>query len=532
MKGKMGRRTMRLLALVAAVMFVITSTAPSNGAEPQKSVARGELTKTPRYGGTLKIVSFSEGRDIGFPPRVVISDGYRVAGAAVETLLRMDRSAKLVPWLATSFKEDAKAKTITLTLRNGVKFHDGTDFNAEAVKWNIELAVSNKGQGTDKIRSVDALNNRTVRINLTEWDNGISSYLAQNLGMIISPTAFKKNGEQWAATHPVGTGPFQFVSWQKDVRVVYNKFPGYWQAGKPYLDGVEFQVMPDPMTREFALRKGEADLSMGPAPPKSIAGLQKDGFLVESLRPGSGSTCLVPTSADPKSPWSDLRVRQAVAYAIDNTAIVKTIFLDQYEVANQWVPKGHWGYNPAVVGYSYNPAKAKKLLAEAGYAAGFKGKITYRGTSEYDQTFTAVQGFLKEVGIDITLEPLATTAALQQIAFEGGRWDGLLISGANTNPDAAAQLASRYSGGGKNYSLMTVPEDYLEAVQNGVSAPNFKSKQKWVQQADKLMIDKYALVIPIFSISDYAVSKPTVHDHGIAVTQSHLWTPENAWIER
>jgi peptide/nickel transport system substrate-binding protein len=524
-----------MLCLFFGTCLVISTADIVSGAEKGRSqpqTQEAKSAKTPQYGGTLRVVSVSEGRDIGYPPKLNVSDGYRVAGAAIETLFRMDRTANLVPWLATSRKEDSKAKTIILTLRQGVKFHDGTNFNAEAVKWNLDEGVRNKVAGTEKISSVDIINDNTVRINLTEWDNGVSNNLAQNLGMIISPTTYKTKGEDWAATHPIGTGPFQFVSWEKDQKVTFKKFPGYWQKGKPYLDGIEFNVVVDSMTREFTLRNREADLMMGVVSPKIVVGLQKDGFAVTSINPGSGSTCLVPSSADPRSPWADVRVRRAVVHAIDRAAIVKNVYENVYVVANQWVPAGHWGWNPSVVGYGYNQAKARKLLTEAGYPNGFKTKLTYRSTAEYDQTFIAVQGFLKEVGIDMMLEPVATTAVLHRLQYDGVKWDGLLVSGANSNPDAASYLALRYSGGGKNFNMMVVPDDYVKAVKSSITATDFKAKQKMVHTAMKLMIDKYALVIPLFSITDTTVCVPAVHTHGMTTTQSNLWTPENVWMEK
>jgi peptide/nickel transport system substrate-binding protein len=185
-----------------------------------------------------------------------------------------------------------------------------------------------------------------------------------------------------------------------------------------------------------------------------------------------------------------------------------------------------------VVGYDYNPAKARKLLAEAGYPNGFKTKLIYRSTAEYDQTFVAVQGFLKEAGIDMVLEPVATTAVLHGLQYNGVKWDGLLVSGANSNPDAASYLALRYSGGGKNFSMMVVPDDYVKAVKSSITATDFKGKQRAVHEAMKLMIDKYVLMIPLFSITDAAVCTQALHAHGMTTTQSNLWTPENVWMEK
>jgi peptide/nickel transport system substrate-binding protein len=505
--------------LLTALLLIGVSVAPLSAAEPK-----------PRYGGTMRMSDYIDGTFIGYPPKIVRSFANRQAAPAIETLLRMDKAGKTIPWLATATKENATAKTITLTLRKGVKFHDDSDFNAEAVKWNLEQHMAAKAPGTERFQSVDVVNDYTVRINLNQWDSTATSNLSQTLGMIISPTAVKKNGVDWAATHPTGTGPFQFVSWEKDTRTVYKKFPGYWQKGKPYLDEIVWTPIADSLVRLLSIRKGEIDLILSVA-PKDLADLEKEGFVVKRPCIGSGATALVPDSANPKSPFADIRVRQAVQYAIDADAIVKGIFQSEWEVANQWLYKGHWGYNASIMKYPYDPAKAKQLLAAAGYPNGFKTKLTYRTSVEWDQTFTAVQGYLKAVGIDTELDPIQS-GKYDQLALQGGRWDGLLVNMVSPNPDVTAALAQIYSGGGKNFTQMLVPDDYVSAIQKAISASDFKTKQKWTQEALKLMADKYRLQIFLLARRDFAVSRPALHNHGIAETPSTgQWTPEDAWVE-
>ena len=485
----------------------------------------------PRYGGTFKFSDVWDGVSIGYPSKNSRFFAFRQVTPAIETLLRSDRTGKPVPWLVTGIKENAAAKTITLTLRKEVKFHDGTDFNAEAVKWNLTQSMSVKSPGTEKLMSVDVIDDYTVRINLTEWDNTVISNLAQALGMMISPTAYKKNGEEWCAKNPVGTGPFQFVSWEKDVRTVYKKFDGYWQKGKPYLDRIEYIPIGDLLTRQFSFMKGELDLVLTVA-AKDVAAFEKDGYVMSRSRIGSGATALVPDSANPKSPFANIKVRQALQYAIDSETIAKTIYFGQVEPTNQWIYKGHWGYNPSVIGYPYNPTKAKQLLAEAGYPNGFKTKLLYRTTPEWDKTFIAVQGFLKAVGIDAELDP-SQVGRYDQIVLQGGKWEGLICNSVSPFPDVAAGLNMMYSGGGKYFSQMLAPDDYVRAIKNGVTAPDFETKQKWTQEAMKLMIDKYCLQIAIFSRSDLGVSRSSLHNHGFCGTpNTTFWTPEDTWLDR
>ena len=442
--------------------------------------------------------------------------------------MRINKAGQPVPWLASVFKEDAKAQTITLTLRKEVKFHDGTDFNAQAVKWNLDQHISAKTAGTEKIKSVDIVDTSTVRITLTTWDSTFVGNLSQFLGMIVSPAAVNKNGAEWAEKNPVGTGPFQFVSWEKDVRTSYKKFPGYWQKGKPYLDTIEYGVISDAMTREFSLKKGETDAAIRLA-PKSLAALEREGFVINRVRGASGAVSLVPDSGNPNSPFANVKVRQALAHAVDTNTIVKTVYLGEAEVANQQIYKGNWAYNPGIVGYPYNPAKAKQLLKEAGYPNGFKTKLLHYSTADHDQFFTAVQGYLKEVGIDVELDP-ATSARQNQVNRQGAKWEGLAHAQPSGNPDVVVHMSTMYMG---SMTQMTVPEDYASAVREAITAPDAKSKTKAIQTAMKLMIDKYALVFPLYFMPDFIPVNKKVHNHGLLSSPNiGLWTPEDVWMEK
>ena len=524
-------------ALFAAIILLCICTQRLGAAEPQKNVpskAKTAATKTPTpvYGGTLRVAEQYDGTSIGYPPKMLRVNSSRQAAPAIETLFRVDTTGNTVPWLAESSRNDVKGKSVTITLRKGVKFHDGTDFDAAAVKWNLDQAIAAKTQGTEMFKSVDVLDNFTIRINLTEWNSTIITTLSQSVGMMISPTAYKTNGEEWCARNPVGTGPFQFVSWEKDVKTVYKKFNSYWQKGKPYLDEIVYTTIADQLTQLLSLKKGEVDVAPWIS-PNEIPALEKDGFVMNYLTSASGSMGLVPDSANPKSPFADVRVRRATRHAIDAEAIVKTLYFGLGESANQWAMKKHWGYNPAVKGYPYDPAKARKLLAEAGYPNGFKTKLGYRTNPLDDQVFTAIQGYLKAVGIDAELEPMTPGRYDQMAMAQGGKWEGLIINALSPNPDIAAGLAARYSGGGIYYNSMLIPEDYIQAIKNAVSAPDFKTKQKWVHETMKLMIDKYALQISIAARYAFVANRPTVHNHGILATlATGIWTPEDTWLEK
>ncbi len=521
---KNGNASRALMICMILALSLAVITALVSGAESQ--------TVAPQYGGTLKLADMNSGVPYGFPAKMVgLGTAPRQVAPAIERLFRTDKTGKPVPWLVKESKENAKAKTLTLVLRTGIKFHDGTDFDAEAVKWNLEIYKAAKTGGTEKFKSIDVIDAHTVRINLNEWDNTITSSMTQVAGMMISPTAYKKNGEDWVAKHPTGTGPFVYVSGEPATRVVYKKFDGYWQKGKPYLDQIEWITIVDTQTRQASLRSGEVDGSLL-LDTKNAAELEKDGLMVFRTKPGSGAYGMVPDSANPKSPFADVRVRRAVQHAINTEEIVKSVLRGEGEATQQFGFKTNWGYNPRVIGYPYNPAKAKQLLAEAGYPNGFKTKLFYRTAAEFDQVFAAVQAYLRAVGIDLDLDPVQG-GRYNQVIFSGGKWEGLTQNQFSPNADLAANLAMRWAGGGQFFTQMLVPDDYRDAINKAVTAPDFKTKQRWTQEAIKLMTDKYCLQIMLYAVNEIVATKPTLRNHAFNATPNTAqWAPEEAWLAK
>ena len=325
---------------------------------------------TPKYGGILKW-HVAEPFSLGFPGTMTGQTDGQTSSVCLETLFRFDANGNMVPLLATDWKANPAAKTITVTLRKGVKFHDGTNFNASACKWNLDQYRGGGRPELKKVVSIDVVDEYTVRLNLSEFDNTIVTSLGNtgDAGRMISPTAFNTNGKAWCEKNPVGTGPFQFVSWQKEVAIKWKRFDGYWD-GKPYLDGIENLRIADTTVQLMAFKAG--DLHMMIPDPKVAKSLEAEGKYNFAVPPEGQVPALAGYARDPKSPFADLRVRQALSYAVDVKTLSNAIGLGYWKVQNQWAIPGTWGYSPTVVGYPYNPQKAKDLLAQAGYPNGFK----------------------------------------------------------------------------------------------------------------------------------------------------------------
>jgi peptide/nickel transport system substrate-binding protein len=488
-------------------------------------------TTAPQYGGTLKICVLRDALSLGNPPDLRGYMDYLMSRPCVETLGRYDKTGKMVPWLAKGWKEDPKAKTITLVLRQDVKFHDGTDCSAEAVKWNLDQFRTSGRDELKRVESVDIVDTHTIRLTLTEWDNTVLSAVGYFAGPIISPTAFKTKGKDWCKNNPVGTGPFQFVGWNHDVSVTYKKFNDYWQKGKPYLDGIEFQIVKDVVTAASAFRKHEMDMFVD-VPGQYAKEFNSQGIQVTTLNTGMGTTLvgLVGSSARSDSPFAKVKVRQALSYAIDTKTIAETILTGGGIATNQWgVPTG-WSYNPKVKGYPYNPGKAKELLKQAGYLNGFKTKLYCISDPENQQLMTAVQGYLAKVGIDGELEPL-TWAKRDQISVSG--WDGLQPWTSRPDPDLAWTMPRTLSSSGVVYTKSIIhPEKIEKTLVDVRKANSFKEKKALAYELQRLVFDEYAVFTPFYVKVLFGAKYPAVHTDGFYTIEGSQWTPEDAWMER
>ncbi|HEX3812917.1 MAG TPA: ABC transporter substrate-binding protein [Mycobacteriales bacterium] len=334
------------------------------------------------------------------------------------TRFDLDQSSKtptVVPDLATSWTTSADGKTWTFHLRKGVTFHDGTPFNADAVIFNLNRYANPKSkdyyapvagyaglnlQGVTHFSKVDEY---TVRISTA----APIAYLPSNLTMVLmaSPTAVKKYGNQGFDVHPVGTGPFQLSSFVRSQQLTLVANKHYWR-GAPKLKKLILRPVPDAASRTAALRAGEVNWIEYPT-PDDVPGLRKQGFSVPVNSYDHIWTWILNTKA---KPWNDVRVRQAVNYAIDRTTMSSKLLYGTAEPAYQFAPRANSGYRAANNLYSYDPAKARKLLAAAGYPHGFTVTVAYptsgSGNMEPNLMNQELQGDLARVGIKVKLAPV------------------------------------------------------------------------------------------------------------------------------
>lgn len=330
-----------------------------------------------------------------------------------ENLVKFDEKLKIVPGLATRWEQSKDGMSWTFYLRTGVKFHDGTPFNAEAVKVFIERMIgpekpSRAGLYTPFVSSVQVIDDATVKINLKAPFAFFLNNLAHSASGIISPTALKTYGKD-ISRRAVGTGPFKFVEWVHGDHLTMVRNDDYW-GGKPYLDKIIVKTVKEDSARVMMLQSGDAHLIVR-IPSEDIPRLEKDANIrldsTETLRVlFIGINCT-------KKPYMDVRVRQALNYAVDKESIAKNIYQGRALPSDGMIAPLTTGYFP-VKGYPYDPERAKKLLAEAGFPNGFKGKL-WSPQGRYPKDFEmaqAIQQQLKKVGVDCTLDTMEWAAYL------------------------------------------------------------------------------------------------------------------------
>ena len=537
---RLTRREFLRSAGLTGVGLVAAACAPTAGPAAAPTVGptvAPAATPGPKRGGVLRIATTLDATYLGNPPSMLSVQDFVESKTCIESLARYDTTGQLVPWLAEGWKTDANAKTITLTLKKGIKFHDGTDFNAQACKWNIDHFVGAKRAELPGVSSVDIVDDYTLRINLAKWDNTAIVGMGYFAGPQISPTAWQKAGatdkdrDAWAINNPVGTGPFQFVSRQRDSKQVYKKFDGYWQKGKPYLDGMEWNFIVDPMAQQASFRAKEQDI-LYYLTPVVARDLKAAGVNITELKTGLGLLMqgIMPNSL-PGSPFADVKLRQAVSYAVDSKAIVDTQYFGFGVAVQQWgVPGGYWA-NPNFKGYPYDPAKAKQLVADAGYPNGLKTKMLVNNTPDNVSAATAIQAMLAQANINAELD-LVDNARYRQLTSQTN-FEALCYASYRADSDLAMVMPRNLSASGTIMVKSIIhPDEIEQLLVEAKQAPDQETKRAKIWQLQQVVFEKYCIFTPLVVISGLAAKQPYVHDDGLMVVEQTQWTPEDAWLDK
>jgi len=429
------------------------------------------------------------------------------AKAYAETLVYWAGNGEFKPELAKSWEFDEAAKTLTFHLQEGVTFHDGAPFNAEAVRWNVQLLIDNNrlanGQFVDSIEVVDEY---TFRYHLNEWMSPpimLHSY-GYNLMTMYSPTAFETNGKDWCISHFVSTGPFKFDSYTRDVSLRIVRYDNYWRGPEyPYLDAIEWTFVADVTIAATKLKAGEADAWSGP-PLKETNDLINLGFVAYSL-PNMYSDLVIDNKTE--GPFKNLKVREAVEYAIDREGLAAAFGYGMLKPVNQVGPVGSAGYNPDFKERNYNPDMARSLLADAGYPNGFNTTILTLQTSQ--DVAAALQAMLGQVGIHVTVD-VADSGRYMGSLYGPGWGGGLLLFSVPVDPIFAQGWFVHFGPRAIfPYPSVEWPPEYMALTEKVYTAPDAAALAEATKEMIT-MVNELAIVIPLIDQLTIYVAKDYV----------------------
>jgi peptide/nickel transport system substrate-binding protein len=386
-----------------------SATAQGGQAAATQTASGTQQAANIKRGGTL-IVALDLNPKV-FDPRV-FTDTYssRIAGQVFDTLVKLDEKLEPQPWLAEKVEQPDNLNYV-FTLRKGIKFHDGTEMDAESVKFSVdrirEFKTGPAYADSQYIADTVVVDKYTFKLTLKEPYAPFLSILDGRIGQVVSPAAVKKLGDEGFGNAPVGTGPFKFAEFKSDSLVRVTKNEGYWKMGAdnkalPYLDGIEFRIITESTARLTALQAGDVHISSIRSQDYTI--VEKDSSLNLKELPGFNWSGLLLTIDKP--PFDNKALRQAFAYGIDRDEIVKVILEGHGAPAQSPVPiPMEWARDNNFKLYSYDPAKVKAKLAEGGKPNGFEFTAYFSsGDSTTQQLAELMQAQLKKVGITMNLE--------------------------------------------------------------------------------------------------------------------------------
>ncbi len=438
-----------------------------------------------------------------------------------ESLFRPNDHGTVDPWLLESAQADSSALTYIFHVRRGVTFSDGAVLDAAAVKWNLDhyLKVGSKKTALlGAIKSVDIVDDYTVKLSLSTWSSIIPAALARECGYMFSPKQYAAHDDAYCQLHPVGTGPFVLKSWTRNVGKEFVRNETYW-GGDVNLDGITYTIYNDALVAQAALISGDIDVFAG-MPFNGIQPLADQDFVIaiEKLKDHASLLVFNSQNATGDDPTGNLLVRQAICHAIDKKALVQAAYFGYAAPQDQFGIGTHFRNN-AIVGYDYDVGKAKALLAQAGYPNGFQTMLqTYTGGANAD-VVQIIQADLAKVGIAAKIEVLTGAAANQKMTGWGS---GLWYHSSGVYVDVAMQMASIFEQGltGSVLGLTTMlhPDDVNAALVKSVSAASDEESVRAVGEANKLLIDKYAIYMPIAEYSMIYILNKRVTNSGIGAT--------------
>ncbi|WP_027339339.1 ABC transporter substrate-binding protein [Halonatronum saccharophilum] len=522
------RSILSVLTLVLALVVLVGC-----GAQDQSEDLR-EVSEGDRYGGTYYARLASDAPTLD-PARSTDSTSSRVIENIFDRLVEFEGDSEIVPGLATDWDISDDGLVWTFDLRDDVYFHDGNHFTAEDAVYTYTRILDPKTQSQrsgyyvriegaedfregkiDYVPGLKALDDYTLEITLEEPFTPFLSILAVASGSIVSQEAVETYGDNFAQ-NPVGTGPFEFIDWQSDHQIVLEKNQNYHIEGRPYLDKIVFRVVSESAAAFAEYEQGNIyEIVDGDIPDGEMQRVvHSDEFIEELILEPRLGTYYFGFNVTSK-PFDNKKVRQAINYAVNRDTIVDVIMNGTVKPATGVLPPGMVGYEDDLEGYSYNPEKAKDLLAEAGYPDGLPGtyELAYNTSDAHQNVAEALQASLRGIGVDVELLNLEWGTYLEKI--ESGDSEMFRLGWVASYPDPDNFLYNNFHSiniGGTNSPYYDVPE-IDEMLDKGRGMLPGEEREELYAQINRRLVDD-APWIPIYHYSNLVLLKPFVNDFDV-----------------
>ncbi|OWR31532.1 ABC transporter substrate-binding protein [Saccharibacillus sp. O23] len=504
-------------ALALALTTALAGCGPADGGKSAQAASGTTAASAPVQGGELTY-ALATSPDTLDPRRSGLAVSVRVFGALYDTLLIRSADGSLGPSLATEWKASDDGLSYTLKLRDDVKFQDGTPFDAEAVKFNFDSIIDPETKAANALallrpyKSSEVVDEHTIKLNLEKPSEAFLGNLSQGMLSIVSPTAAKKEGEDFGK-HPVGTGPFKFASWTENADIKLERNPDYaWgsaeasNAGAAYLDALTFKIVPEEATRIGGVQSGQV-LAAETVPPQNVVALKNDpnAQLLQTNTIGFPYTLFFNLE---HKPWNELKARQAVQYAVDIDSIVKTLYLGTYEQAWSSITPGILGYDESLEGkIKPDVAKANALLDELGWVKGADGirvkdgqKLTLHyvdgspNREKRNDIAAMIREQLKAVGIETEVE---ITQDVATVVYQN--WDYDLYGNSQVNSDPNGLVSFYHSTKeGERRTLSGLSDPQVDEWLDQGATEKDEAKRAELYKKVQQYISDQALILPVY----------------------------------
>ncbi len=509
------------------------ATAPAQGAAaPTAAAVAPAAASQPRRGGTL---------NVGLPVDPGTMDtrlqndtsAANINDLCYNGLVVIDANITPQPDLATSW-ETPDPTTYIFHLRQGVTFHDGSPLTAEDVKYTFETMVDPAFKSPRRslyapVQSVEVVDPQTAKFTLSQPYAPLLSYM--DVGIVSKATAGQPGNTLSEA--PMGTGPFKFTSWEKGNRIILGAFDGY-HAGRPNLDGVVLQIIPDNGVRAVGIESGSLDLIQSPLNAEDVNRLKTNAKIKTSQTTGLGITYINLNTGDPL--LRDKRVRQALAWLTDRDTIASTIYGNMDQPGKSSLLPGTWFADDSVQGYGYDPAKAKTLLQDAGWAPGSDG-ILQKGGQRFQLNLTTyndpnrmqllqfLQNSWRQAGVDVNASYTEWPPFID--AVQNGKYQASIIGWLLlVDPDRAMyrQFSTKGDSNWGKYANDQVDNLLQDARQKSDQA----TRKKGYADAAKLILDDSPYIYVTYQ-GYVAMTRDNVQGYVVNPSQS-IKGIEKAWL--